>query len=140
LQVWMTVALWGSLVVIAVLGLHSSAPPYFDVAGVVLLVPGLAYLLRRSATVSIEADERRVIIRNPYRTWVLMWDEIEIVEASTYTGFYGSRLPAILFRTSSGRSVKAVAVPSERYELEDVVRQLLALAPSHIAVRSEASR
>lgn len=139
LQVWMTVALWGSLVVVAIGVLHSSAPPHLDVVGAVVLIPPLAYLLRRSAMVSLEADERCVIVKNPYRTWVLDWDEIETVAPSTYAGFYGSRLPAILFRTSSGKSIKAVAVPRERCELEDVVRQILSLAPGHAAIRSGAT-
>ncbi len=132
--------MWGTLVVIAILMLFATTSPYLGVAGVVVLVPPLAYLVRRAATISIEADDRRVIVRNPYRTRVLSWDEIEAVEPSKRAFLYGNDVPAIRFRRSSGMSAYALAVPYRPYELDDVVRQLLSFAPAHVAIRSTRTR
>jgi hypothetical protein len=121
--------------------LHGSAPPYFDLAGVAVALPVLAYLIRRAATISLSADESRVTIRNPYRTWTLRWDEIERVELSSKAAPFGGQRPAILFQTTSRREfkVKALAVPRSQAAQEWVVNQLLSLAPGHVVVRSESA-
>lgn len=140
--VWATVCVPGVFAVVAVAVLHGSAPPYFDVGGVAVALPVLGYLIRRAATISLVADESRVVIRNPYRTWTLNWDEIEGVELSSKAAPFGSQRPAILFRTTSRKEskVKALAVPRSQAAQEWVVEQLLSLAPGHLAVRSEAAR
>lgn len=127
---------------IGIAALHGSAPPYFDVAGVVVALPVLGYLIRRAATIAIDADESRIIVKNPYRTWVLRWDEVEGVELSGKGAPYGGNRPAILFRTTSRRKikVKALAVPRSDVAQEWTVEQLRALAPDHVAVRAEPSR
>jgi hypothetical protein len=101
-----------------------------------VLVPFLAYLLRRAATISIDADGSRVTIRNPYRTWICRWDEIETVERSTQVAPFGARLPAIRFRTVTGKSIKARAVPQPPTQQEEVLQKILSLGPGHIALRS----
>jgi hypothetical protein len=104
-------------------------------------LPVLAYLIGRAATISIDADESRVTIRNPYRTWLLRWDEIEKVERSARAAPFGNQRPAVQFRTTSPRrfKIKALAVPRSEVAQQWVVEQLLSLAPGHVAVRSQAT-
>jgi hypothetical protein len=122
------------LAAIAVAALHGSAPPYFDIAGAVVLVPLVALVIYRAARISIDADENCVVIRNQYRTWVLPWNEVEKVERSSKPAPFGSRDPAILFRMRSGKKVKAQAVSTHVPDQEDVLRQLGSLAPRDVVV------
>ena len=77
------------------------------------------------------------MIRNPYRTYVVGWGEIEKVERSSIAAWNGNPRPAIALRLTSGKRVTALAVPRHTYEQDDVVRQLLSLAPRPVALRSE---
>jgi len=122
---------------IAVLALHGSGPPYSDVAAAVLLAPLLAYLIKRGAAVSLVADRSGVVIRNPYRTYSLAWADIEKVEPSRQSAIGGNWEPVILFRTTSGRQIKARAARRPEVEANWDVEQILALAPGHVAMRSE---
>lgn len=146
LDVWMTIALPGLLAALAIGVLHGSAPPYFDLAGAVVLVPCVAYLIKRAATISVEADANGVRIRNPYRTYRLRWDEIETVTRSTQPGPYTSRIGVMQFKTTSGRRIRARAVRGSAMgrraamEQDWDVERLLALAPGHVATRSRAAQ
>lgn len=125
----------GTLTVLVTVGLRNSAPAYLAAAAAALLT--LVYLLYRSATISIQADAHRVAVRNPYRSWVVTWNEIELVEPATRVVPLG-QLPVIRFRMTSGRHRKAWAVPRSDAGQDFVLQELLALAPGHVALRSRA--
>lgn len=73
----------GVLIGVAIAALHGNAPPYFDLGGALILLPVFGVIIYRSATIAIDADEDRVVIRNPYRTRVLRWADVESVERRT---------------------------------------------------------
>ena len=133
MAVWAFICVPGVLMGIGIAALHGSAPPYFDVAGAALLIPLFAYGLSRAATISLDADSDRIVIKNQFRTWVLRWEDVAAVEPSFRPAPFGSRIPSILFRTNSGKRIKAQAVPPGAAEREDVLRQLTSLGPARIA-------
>ena len=127
--VWNFVGVYVTLACLAVLVLHGSAPPYFDVAGAIFLGAAIVVVLRRAASIALIANDTQVTIKNQYRTWVLNWREIDRVSISSLPAPFGSHRPAILFVTNEGRRIKAQAVSGKRWEQEAMLKQLASAAP-----------
>jgi hypothetical protein len=132
IAVWAALCNEGILVVLALLALHGSAPPYFDLGGAIVLLPLLAVVLVRAARIAIEADENCVVIRNRYRTRVLQWNEVDQVSFSSRIVAIIARSPAVRFRRKVGLPVYAHAAPRREFERDEVLHQLASCAPSNI--------
>lgn len=137
ITVWIFLCFWGTFAVIAVLALHGSAPPYFDLGAALLLLPLVALGVVRAALVSVTANEHELRITNQFRTYRFTWSEIERVEPSYRSVYLGSTVPALRFRRKSGRSVKAQAVSSKPWEQEATMKDLRRVAPTEIVIDTD---
>ena len=138
--VWYALSIPGLMALTALGILYATISHYVVVATAVPLLAIVGYFIHRAATIAVEADKTGIVVNNPYRTYRLRWEEIETVRASSTPALLAGSLPVVLIRTSTGVSVEARAVPREPRQLEEVVRELLALAPAHMATRSGAER
>ena len=134
LTVWGFLCVYGTLSVIAVGALHGSAPPYFDLVGAVILAAFVGRGVIRAARISVTANENEVWIANQFRSYRLSWTEIEQIGASNLPAPFGSKRPAISFRTKAGRTIKAQALSTKRAEREATMADLRYVVPTEVVV------
>ena len=137
---WAFLCVEGTLAVIAIAALHGSAPPYFDVVGAVVLLPVVAYGLIRASHISVTANEHEVRVANQFRNYRLAWSDIDRVQLDALATPLGAYRPAILFRRTSGRRVKAQAVSNLRSEQEAIMKDLRRVAPAEVVIDTEVDK
>src|SRR3954447_371515 len=110
LAVFSFVCLYGTVGAVGVAALHGSAPPYFDLAGGMILAALVVLGAVRASRIAVTANEQDVRIANQFRNYRISWNDVDRVEMSTIPTPFGAYRPALKFHRKTGFAIKAQAV------------------------------
>jgi hypothetical protein len=134
---WQFLCLYGTLSIVGVVGLIGSVPAPLAYVGSAALLVFVVLGGLRAARVSVSVAGDRIEISNQFRTYRTTWAEIEKVELSTFALYLGAKLPALAFHLKNGRTLKAQAVGSRRWDKESMLSELRRLAPADVVVDTD---